>query len=161
VATLNATSVLEQNKEIVRRVEEAWQADDWDTLDELFAPGMVSHAAVPYLPPGPAGWKLAHQQMRRAVPDRQVHIEDMIAEGDRVVVRCRMVGSNLGGLPWAGVEPNGNTVDMDWISIYRIEQGKIAEHWAINDMPTLLRQIGAPPDLISTRIVRGGWPVLG
>src|SRR5438128_1605999 len=118
---LNETSSrLEENKALIRRVEEAWQADDWDTLDDLFAPGMVSHSAVPYLPAGLSGWKVAHQQMRRAGPDRKVTIEDIIAEGDRVVVRCRMVGTNSGGLPWAEVSPNDHAIDMEWISIYRI-----------------------------------------
>jgi predicted ester cyclase len=156
-ATLSRT---EQNKRIIRRVEEAWQADDWETLDELFAPDMVSHAAVPFLPSGPKGWKTAHRQMRRAVPDRRVTIEDMVAESDRVAVRCRMVGTNLGGLPWADVEPNGNRIDMEWISIYRIEGGKVAEHWAINDMLKLVQQIGAPAELIRNRAIRGGWPML-
>jgi predicted ester cyclase len=155
------SSRLEKNKALIRRVEEAWQADDWDTLDDLFAPGMVSHAAVPYLPAGPSGWKMAHQQMRRAVPDRQVTIEEMIAEGDRVMVRCRMVGTNSGGLPWADVSPNGHPIDMQWISIYRIDGDRVAEHWAINDMMTLVQQIGAPPELIRSRVLRGGWPVLG
>lgn len=160
MAREGATVTLEQNKAIIRRLEEAWQADDWDTLDELFAPDMISHAAVPYLPSGPKGWKLAHVQMRRAVPDRRVSIEDMVAEGDRVVVRCRMTGTNDGGLPWAEARPSGDRVDMEWISIYRIVDGKVAEHWAINDMITLVRQIGAPADLIGSRIVRGGWPLL-
>jgi predicted ester cyclase len=153
-------SPLEANKEIIRRVEEAWQAEDWDTLDKLFAPDMVSHAAVPYLPTGPIGWKMAHRQMKQAVPDRRVTIEDIVAEGDRVVVRCRMVGTNLGGLPWADAQPNGSAVDMEWISIYRLAEGKVAEHWAINDMMTLVQQIGAPPELIRARALRGGWPVL-
>jgi predicted ester cyclase len=160
MSTGSAPRSLEQNKAIVRRLEEAWQADDWATLDELFAPNMRSHASVPFLPTGPKGWKRAHRQMRAAVPDRKVLIEDMIAEGDRVVVRCRMVGTNGGGLSWAGVPPNGRVVDMQWISIYRIEDGKVAEHWAINDMMSLVRQIGAPVDLIQSRVVRGGWPVL-
>jgi predicted ester cyclase len=149
------------NKALIRRLEAAWQADDWNTLDELFAPDMVSHAAVPFLPTGPEGWKVAHRQMRAAVPDRQVTIEDIIAEGDRVVVRCRMVGTNRGGLPWAEAQPNGNPIDMEWISIYRIEGNKVVEHWAINDMMRLVQQIGASPELIRARAIRGGWPVLG
>jgi predicted ester cyclase len=156
-----AFGLAERNKEIVLRLEAAWQDDDWQTLDELFAPDMVSHAGVPYLPRGPKGWKLAHKQMRAAVPDRQVTIEDIIAEGDRVVVRCRMTGTNRGGLPWAQADANGNPVDMEWISIYRLRDDKVAEHWAINDMMRLVQQIGAPPELIRARALRGGWPVLG
>jgi predicted ester cyclase len=156
-----APGLVERNKAIIRRVEAAWQADDWETLDELFSPDMVSHAGVPFLPRGPEGWKLAHQQMRAAVPDRDVTIEDIIAEGDRVVVRCRMKGSNQGGLAWAQAAANGNPIDMEWISIYRLRDGKVVEHWAINDMMRLVQQIGASPELIRARALRGGWPVLG
>jgi predicted ester cyclase len=96
-----------------------------------------------------------------AVPDRRVTIEDIIAEGDRVVVRARLTGTNRGGFEWAGVPPNLNRIDMEYISIYRIEGGKIVECWAINDMMTLTRQIGSDPDLIIRRVMRGGWPLLG
>ena len=56
-------SVEERNKAVVRRVEALWQADALDALDEHFAPDVVSHAEVPLLPPGLAGWKLAHRQI--------------------------------------------------------------------------------------------------
>jgi predicted ester cyclase len=152
--------VSRQNKELILRVEEAWNRGDLDALDEFFAPDVVSHAAVPRLPRGLSGWKQAHRQMLAAVPDRQVTIEDMIAEGDRVVVRARLTGTNLGGLPWAGVTPNGNRIDMEYITIYRIDGGKIVECWALNDMMTLIGQIGADPDLVRRRVIRGGWPLL-
>jgi steroid delta-isomerase-like uncharacterized protein len=151
----------EENKELVRRVEAAWESGALDQLDDFFAPDAVSHAAVPRLPQGLAGWKQAHRQMLAAVPDRRVTIEDMIAEGNKVVVRARLTGTNRTGLPWANVPPNGNRIDMQYITIYRIEDGRIAECWAINDMATLTRQIGADPDLIRRRVIRRGWPLLG
>jgi predicted ester cyclase len=152
--------VTRKNKELIRQVEEAWNDGNLDALDDFFAPNAVSHAAVPRLPRGLSGWKQAHRQMLAAVPDRKVIIEDMIAEGDRVVVRARLTGTNLGGLPWAGVSPNGNRIDMEYITIYRIEGGKIVECWALNDMMTLIGQIGADLDLVRRRVIRGGWPLL-
>jgi predicted ester cyclase len=153
--------VSQENKDLVIRVEEAWSSGDLDALDEFFATDVVSHAAVPRLPRGLEGWKQAHLQMLAAVPDRKVSIEDVIAEGDRVVVRARLTGTNRGGLEWAGARPNLNRIDIEYISIYRIEGGKIVECWALNDMMTLIRQIGADPDLITRRVMRGGWPLLG
>ncbi len=150
----------EENKALVRRIEEAWDSGDLDALDGLFAPEVLSHANVPWLPPGLAGWKLAHQNMKAAVPDRLVSIEDMIAEGDLVVVRCRLTGTNRGGLPWAGVGPNDSRIDMQWISVYRIADGRVVETWAINEMMKLVDQLGAPRELIRARVMRGGWPVL-
>ena len=151
---------VEENKELVRRIEEAWNSANLDALDDLFHPDVTSNACVPFLPPGLEGWKISHRGMHRAVPDRKVTIEDMIAEGDKVVVRCRLTGTNLGGLPWAGAPPNADEVDMQWITIYQIEGGKVKRCWALNDMSTLVRQIGAPTELIARRVVRGGWPVL-
>jgi predicted ester cyclase len=151
----------EANKELVRKMEEAWESGNLDALDQYFSPDVVSHAAVPFLPRGLEGWKIAHRQMLAAVPDRRVTIEDMIAEADRVVVRARLTGTNLRGLPWAGVSANHSRIDMEFISIYRIEDGKIVECWALNDMALLTRQLGADPGLIKRRLIRGGWPLLG
>ena len=57
-------------------VEEAWDANDLDALDELFAPDLFSHAAVPGMPPGLAGAKMAHQASISAFPDRKMTIDD-------------------------------------------------------------------------------------
>jgi predicted ester cyclase len=154
-------SLEEANKDLIRRVEAAWEADDFETLERLFDPEMVTNASVPYLPEGFEGWKAAHLQMRRAVPDRKVTIEDILAEGDRVAVRCRLRGTNVGGFPWAGAEGNGRPIDMQWLGIYRIRDGRVVEHFAINDMTTLVHQVGAPDALIDRRVRRGGWPFLG
>jgi predicted ester cyclase len=151
---------IEENKALVLRIEQAWDSGNLDDLDGLFAAEVTGSANVPWLPKGLEGWKRAHRSMTAAVPDRKVTVEDIIAEGDRVMVRCRMVGTNLGGLPWAGVEPNGQRIDMQWISIYRIANGKVVETWAINEMIKLVQQLGAPPELIASRVLRGGWPLL-
>ncbi len=150
------------NEDLVRRIESAWESGELDVLDELFWPEVASYATVPFLPNGKRleGWKRAHRNMTAAVPDRQVVIEEIVAEANLVAVVCRMTGHNLGGLAWAGVEPNGNAIDMRWISIYRIEDGRVAEHWAINEMLRLVDQLGAPRELVARRIRRGGWPVL-
>jgi len=71
------------NEDLVRRVEEAWDANNLDALDELFAPDFFSHTAVPGMPPGLAGAKLAHQASMSAFPDRKMTIDDLVAAGDR------------------------------------------------------------------------------
>jgi steroid delta-isomerase-like uncharacterized protein len=154
------TEDVRANVALVLRVEEAWNAGDLDALDDLFTPDAVGHASVPGLPPGLAGWKLAHINMMRALPDRDVQVKDVIAEGDRVVVRSRFVGTNLGGLSWAGVPANGKRVDIPVISIYRVADGRVAEHWAINDLLGLLEQVGARREVVGGRVMKGAWPVL-
>ncbi len=136
---------VEENKAIVRQIEEAWNSGKLDALDNLFAPNFVARNAVPGLPPGIAGAKMAHQTSLQSYPDRQTTIEDMIAEGDEVVVRVRMTGTNQGGLPWMGVPANGNKVDVQWISIYRLADGKVVEHRAEMDMLGMLQQLGVIP----------------
>lgn len=161
---LDSHSMLTQNERenvaLVLKVEEAWNSGDLDCLDELFTPDAVGHASVPGLPEGLAGWKLAHTNMMRALPDRFVYVKDVIAQGDRVVVRSQFVGTNLGGLAWAGVPANGRRVDIPVISIYRVADGKIAEHWAINDLLGLLQQVGARREVVGGRVMKGAWPVL-
>lgn len=135
----------EGNKALVRQIEEAWNSGNLTALDNLFAPNFVAHNAVPGLPPGLGGAKMAHQGSLQSYPDRQTRIEDMIAEGDKVVVRMRMTGTNQGGLPWMGVPANGNKVDVQWISIYRIADGKVVEHRAEMDMLGMMQQLGVIP----------------
>jgi steroid delta-isomerase-like uncharacterized protein len=135
----------DRNKEVVRRIEETWDRNDVDALDDLFAPDFVTHTAVPGLPPGLEGAKMAHQASLQSFPDRRVAIEDITGDGDLVAVRCRMTGTNQGGLPWAGVPANGKPVDVQWISLYRLRDGRVVEHRAVMDLMGLMQQLGAIP----------------
>ena len=135
----------DENKAVVRRVEEAWNAGDLDALDAQFAPDFVSHAGVPGMPPGLGTAKQVHQMSQQAFPDRRTTIEDVVAEGDKVAVRVRMTGTNRGGLPWFNIPANEKPVDVQWISVYRLANGKIAEHWAQMDVMGLMQQLGAMP----------------
>ena len=133
------------NKAIVRAIEEAWDRGDVDALDQYFAPDFAQHSAIPSMPPGLQGAKLAHQGSMAAFPDRHVEIEEIYSEGDAVTVRCRMTGTNQGGMPWLGVPANGNPIDIEWISIYRLHDGRVVAHRAVMDMVTLMTQLGALP----------------
>jgi predicted ester cyclase len=97
-------------------------------------------------------FKMAHNMSMAAMPDRKVEILDTLAEGDKVVVRCLMTGTNTGGFPAFGAGPNGGKIEVEWISIYRLEGNKIAEHWAVLDYMAILTQIGAwaPPPMPGT-----------
>ena len=131
-------------KEIVRQIEEAWDRNDLSALDQYFAPDFKTHSAVPGLPPGLEGAKLAHQAAMQSFPDRKVSIEDITGD-DLVAVRCRMRGTNQGGLAWLGVPANGKPVDIEWISLYRLSGGKVVEHRAVMDIAGLMQQLGAIP----------------
>ncbi len=138
----------EQNKEVVRAVEEAWDRQDLDSLDQHFAPEFDNSAAgVPGIPPGLEGAKMAHGGAMQSFPDRKVHIEDLIAEGDKVVVRARITGTNQGGFPLMNIPPNGNPIDIGFVGIYTLRDGKIVSHWGLNDAATLMQQLQGAPAL--------------
>jgi len=105
--------------------------------DEVFAPGCVMHF------PGGDGsvdrLLRSHLSLMDAFPDLSFVIDDLIAEGDRVVVRGRMSGTHAG--PFQGRMPTGTRVTMGFITICRVRDGKIAETWGYNDMAGLLRQL--------------------
>jgi predicted ester cyclase len=71
-------------------------------------------------------------------------IEDLIAEGDKVVARWRSRATHRGD--YMGIPPTGKEVEFTGISVYRIEEGKIAESWTVEDQLGLMRQIGAVAD---------------
>src|SRR5438132_7660755 len=107
----------EENKTVVRQIEEAWDANQLDKLDQYFAPNFHQHSRPPGTPDTLENAKAMHKMSMAAFPDRRTTVEDMVAEGDNVAVRVRMQGSNKGGFPPFGVPANDNKVDIEWISI--------------------------------------------
>ena len=110
-------------------------------IDTFFAPDFVGHA-----PTGDTNFE-KHKQHRVALytafPDLNWIIEDMIAEGDKVVVRFRASGTQKGA--FQGIPPTGRQIIMTGAAIYRIAGGKIAEDWAIMDALSIMRQLGVIP----------------
>jgi predicted ester cyclase len=78
--------------------------------------------------------------LRGAFPDYRETIEDLIASRDRVVTRLTIRGTHEGPLPFAPA--TGKSIEIADTSIFRIEDGKIAEQWAVTDQLSLLVQLG-------------------
>ena len=136
----------EENKALVRRMEEAWASNELDALDEMFAPDFDNSAtAFPGLPPGLEGAKLAHQGAMQSFPDRKTIIEEILGDGDKVMLRGRFVGTNQGGVEFLGAPANGNPIDVSYVSVYTVRDGKIAAHWGLNDAAGLMQQLGVLP----------------
>jgi predicted ester cyclase len=125
---------VQENKALVRREqEELWNhAGNLDAAQELFVPDHVE--AV----------KQEAADFREGFPDVVSTVEDLIAEGDKVVARWRSRATHRG--EYMGIAPTGNRVEFTGISVYRIEAGKIAESWNVEDKLSLMRQIGAVPE---------------
>ena len=79
--------------------------------------------------------------MLAGFPDYQTIIDDLVAEGDKVVARITMSGTNTGN--FMGIPPTGKHVSFTGIYIARIANGKIVEHWGEEDAVSLLQQLGA------------------
>jgi predicted ester cyclase len=122
---------VEENKTLVRREqEELWNhTGDLHAAEELFAADQAEAAKH----------QAAH--FRRGFPDVISTIEDIIAEGDKVVARWRSRATHRG--EYMGTAASGKEVQFTGISIYRIEGGKIAQSWSVEDEYGLMAQIGA------------------
>ena len=134
------------NPEVVRAIEEAWDGGRLDELDQYFAPGFDNaQSATPGVPAGLEGSKMAHQGVMQSFPDRKVEILDLVDGGDRVLVRNRVSGTNTGGFPPFGLPANGNPFTIEAWGLYRFKDGKVVEHWGLNDAFSLGIQLGAIP----------------
>ena len=133
----------EDNKSIIRRYRAAHNQNNLDALDAIVAENIISHNALPGLPPGLEGGKMAHRVFIESFPDGQTHTEDLIAEGDKVVERYIFTGTNTGA--FMGAPPTGKKVQIESMSIYRFANGKIVEHWGENDSMGLMAQLGLMP----------------
>jgi steroid delta-isomerase-like uncharacterized protein len=134
----------EENKALVRRfLEEGWGQGDASAIEQIVAADAVDHNPGPGQPPGVEGFVGAVQAIRAGLPDLQVTVDDLFAEGDRVAARWTSKGMHRGEL--MGVPATGNQVTIAGIDIHRIEGGKIAELWHQVDVFGMLQQIGAIP----------------
>lgn len=134
-----------ESKEVMRRwFEEVWNKGREEAIDELFAENGVAHGLSDESGSelrGPAGFKPFFHKFRSAFPDIQVLIEDAIAEGDEVAVRCSVRAKHTGeGL---GLAATNQPIAITGMSIARVKDGKIVEAWNNFDFMGLFQQIGA------------------
>lgn len=131
------------NMEMVRRLmTEVFSSGDLDALDDLVSPEFVEHQNGAE-GRGPGAVRDVVRGLRASFPDLRLHIEDAVADGDKVWVRVRGRGTDTGGV--AGRPPTGRTVDVDVIDVVRFEDGKMVEHWGVADRLGMLQQVGVVP----------------
>ena len=134
----------EVNKASLRRFyDEAFNKRNRAAIDEFIAPNQVDHAAPPGTPGGLAGARQTISMYLTAFPDLRFTVEDIIAEGDRVVARLTMRGTQQGA--FMGILPTGKQVTSTAIAINRLAGGKSVEHWLEMDTLGLLQQLGVVP----------------
>ena len=144
----------EANKAIVRRyLEEAWNQQNLDVLDELMTADVINHS--------PTRYQLdleTHKQVLSmyftGLPDLHGTTEDLIAEGDKVVGRYTATGTHQGELI---VPATGNQVVWTGINVFRFADGKIVETWWAFDSLGIMQQIGVIPPLGPTAVESRTW----
>lgn len=136
------TKKIEENKEIVRRFNyEAFNEGNLDVVYELLTDDAVIHDPMSTVEgSGPEAAREFIQMYRSAFPDAHMEIEHIIAEGDLVAFHWIATGTHEGEL--MGIEPTGNEVEVVGFEIDRIEDGKIAEGWALYDVFGMMQQLG-------------------
>jgi steroid delta-isomerase-like uncharacterized protein len=135
----------EGNKAVVRRYgEDFWGKGNLAIADALFTPDIRDHhPELPNQAPGREGQQQVLSVFRTAFPDLQVTNDDIIAEGEKVVLRWTARGTHRGEL--LGIPPTGRQVTIRGIDILRLEGGKIAERWAESNSLELMQQLGVIP----------------
>jgi steroid delta-isomerase-like uncharacterized protein len=138
---------VEENKALVRRFFDAFGHNDFATLETVTSQDVVYHTAPPGLSAGIEGYRELMAMYVSAFPDVQITVDDMIAEGDKVVTRFTSRGTHRG--EFMGIAPTGSQVTIGGISIIRVAGNKVTEEWDQLDMLSGLQQLGAtlvPPE---------------
>ncbi len=135
----------EENKAVVQRfnelIGEFFRTGDANALDEVLSPDFVYYQ--PGTPPDLESIKQFLPMFRAAFPDMSYTVEDMIAEGDKVVDRLTWQATHQGEL--MGIPPTGNSVTVTEMHISRIADGKIVERWGQGDNLGLTQLPGVVP----------------
>ncbi|GAC1423733.1 MAG: ester cyclase [Actinomycetota bacterium] len=132
----------EFSKTLAKRLYEVLHTGDIGSLSEFAATNYEEHDPLPGQRAGLAGLEDRVTILRTGLAARFT-IEDVIAEGDRVVVRWTNSGTHVG--EFAGIPATGKSFTISGIDIYRVQDGKLAEHWHVVDQLSMLGQLGLLP----------------
>jgi len=135
----------EKNKALVARIPlEAFNQGKLEVIDEVVADNSIDHGELlPGMPVGKEGVKALVKAVRSAFPDLKITIDLQVAEGDLVVQRATSTGTMKGA--FAGMPPSGKKATWEAIHISRVKDGKVVEHWQVQDQLGMLQQLGFIP----------------
>jgi steroid delta-isomerase-like uncharacterized protein len=130
-----------------RHIEQGFNRGDWTVCQETLADdytaryGAASEANV-----GRDHYVRVCTFLRNSFPDVAISIEDLVAEGDKIVMRYLERGT-LTGKPFLGIEPAGQAYAKPGTTVYRVAAGRLAESWGVEDTLGWFRQLGQVPDM--------------
>ena len=140
---------MDDPKQLINRfVEELWNQRRLDVADVIFAKDCVTHqlqSGVPVdaVPRGPHAIKEHIAAWIASFPDLQFSIEQMLSEGDRVVMQLLVEGTHQG--EWLGIPASGKKIQIRMFTIHRVVQGKIVEDWVLVESLGIFQQLGVVP----------------
>jgi predicted ester cyclase len=133
-----------RNKAMFKRFHDAANSGDAHfiarMIDELVAPDAEIRTPLPIAATGAQALKQVWAMLLRIYPDIHLTVEDLIAEGDKVVGRTTVTGTH--SAEFMGVAPTGKTVTYNEIFIFRFANGRVVETWGVVDVYSQMKQIG-------------------
>jgi len=137
---------VEENKSIVLKfIEELWNGRKLDLADELFDEHCVTHQLgigndPAGTPRGPQAMKHHVSEWLASFPDIHFTVEQMLAEGDRVMTQCIARGTH--NAAWLGIPATGRVITIQMFVVHRISDGRIIEDWVLVDSLGVFQQLG-------------------
>lgn len=138
---------IDQNKAAERLLKErVWDQHDPDAADEFVDADVIEHNSLLGASDGREGYKRTMRVAFSAFPDAELALDDLIAEGDKVVERWTVRGTHLG--EFMGIAATGKRIELHGVDVYRYSAGKRVETWSYFDRLDLLRQLGVTPKTV-------------
>jgi predicted ester cyclase len=131
---------------------EVWGAGRYEVADELLAADLVDHNRIEGQPAGRAGDVWAAEMVRRAFPDLRFVADLVVSDGEYVVGRWTMTGTNTGRFELFGLPPTGRRVTMTGQEVFRCDGKQFVEVWHQEDVPGMLTQLGLQPPRMIMRL---------
>lgn len=139
----------EKNKDLIRRYYgEMWNPWNYDLADEILSDEILFYGSLGMATQGRAAFCNYMRVVRAAFPDFHNRIEEIVAEGDRVIARLNYRGTHRGEI--FGISPTEKKINYAGTAIFKIAKGKIFDGWVLGDRLALAQQLGAsllPPRL--------------
>jgi steroid delta-isomerase-like uncharacterized protein len=127
------------HKTIVRNLYAALTEGRLEVVDDLLAEGYIEHEQVPQFASGRDGVRELFRALHASFTDFAMTVEDMVAEGDKVFIRCTMQG--IQRAEFMGIPSLGKPMLVPVADLMRFEGGRIVEHWGLMDSGMLLQQL--------------------
>jgi len=133
------------DKDVVREfADEVFTKHNIEGSERYFTADPVEHNPWPGYPPTVQGFKDGTAAFIAAFPDCRCEVDEVLSDGDKVIMRSRLIGTNSGS--FMGMPATGKQVDVEGIDIVRMEGGRMAEHWGIFDGAGMMMQLGLMPE---------------